>query len=362
VRSNKNVARQVAKEDAKEKEAHRFLLCVLPLRSLRFCAQLQRPTRFGLLRSAGLGIAPSLIPSVAVGPWSVRPCALGESWGALRKRGKPVRHLSTAVHRATTRWGSRLAVGALLSLGLCGCASFWDEVTSKDFSINTYFNPPNPLTVLKESTDGDQRAKALAALHEPKANGGTDQDQDFVVQVLCTAASSERQPWCRLKAIGSLGQFKDPRAVKGLEDAYYKASVFPQDTAHPIRVASITAMGNTKNPDAVPILVRLLRQKPVEGSEQEKRQNMDERIAAAHSLSNFNQYPATEALVAVAQSEKDIALRDCAYDSLKTITGKDLPNDPQAWAEFLHQNGEKDIVVEAQGPFGKIMTWFGSGN
>jgi HEAT repeat protein len=273
-----------------------------------------------------------------------------------------VRYKFNAIHRTAACWGGRLAVGALLSMGLCGCASFWDEVTSKDFSVSTMFESPNPLMVLKESTDGDQRAKALAALHEPKANGGSDQDQDFVVQVLATAASGERQPWCRLKAIGSLGQFKDPRAVKGLEDAYYKASVFPPDTAHPIRVASITALGNTKNPDAVPILVRLVRQKPVEGSEQEKRQNLDERIAAAHSLSNFNQYQATEALVTVAQSEKDIALRDCAYDSLKTITGKDLPHDPQAWAEFLHQNGEKDIVVEAQGPFGKIMTWFGAGN
>ncbi|HEY1860067.1 MAG TPA: HEAT repeat domain-containing protein [Gemmataceae bacterium] len=273
-----------------------------------------------------------------------------------------MRHQPKAVHRSAARWGRRFAAGALLSVGLCGCASLWDEVTSKDFSVSTMFNPPNPLMVLKESTDGDQRAKALAALHEPKQNGGTDQDQDFVVQVLTTAASSERQPWCRLKAIGSLGQFKDPRAVKGLEDAYYKAAVFPTDTAHNIRVASITALGNTKNPEAVPILVRLVRQKPVEGSEQEKRQNLDERIAAAHSLGNFSQYQATEALVAVVQSDKDIALRDCAYDSLKTITGKDLPPEPQAWADFLHQNGNKDIVVEAQGPFGKIMGWLGAGN
>jgi HEAT repeat protein len=280
----------------------------------------------------------------------------------MRERGKLVRHHPNSNHWTLARWGSRLAAGALLSLGLCGCASFWDEVTSKDFSVSTMFNPPNPLMVLKESTDGDQRAKALAALHEPKQNGGTDQDQDFVVQVLTTAASSERQPWCRLKAIGSLGQFKDPRAVKGLEDAYYKASVFPPDTAHNIRVASITALGNTKNPDAVPILVRLVRQKPVEGSEQEKRQNLDERIASAHALGNFSQYQATEALVAVVQSDKDIALRDCAYDSLKTITGKDFPPEPQVWAEFLHQNGNKDIVVEAQGPFGKIMGWFDAGN
>jgi HEAT repeat protein len=245
---------------------------------------------------------------------------------------------------------------------MCGCASLWDEVTSKDFSVSTFFNPPNPLMVLKESTDGDQRAKALSALREPKQNGGTDQEQDFVVGVLTTAASSERQPWCRLKAIASLGHFQDPRAVKGLEDAYYKAAVFPPDTAHSVRVQAITSLGNTKNPEAVPLLVRLVRQKPVEGTEQEKRQNLDERIAAAHALGNFNQYQAPEALVEVLQTDKDVALRDCAHDSLKTITGKDLPPDPQGWAEYLHQNGNKDIVVQEQGTFGKVLGWFGAGN
>jgi hypothetical protein len=47
---------------------------------------------------------------------------------------------------------------------------------------------------------------------------------------------------------------------------------------------------------------------------------------------------------------------------LKTITGNELPQDAAAWAEYLHQNGNKDIVVEAQSPFGKILGWFGAGN
>ena len=60
-----------------------------------------------------------------------------------------------------------------------GCASFWDDVTSRDFSFSGMFTKPNPLLVLRDSSDGDKRAKALAALHEPKQHGGSDAEQDY---------------------------------------------------------------------------------------------------------------------------------------------------------------------------------------
>jgi hypothetical protein len=264
--------------------------------------------------------------------------------------------------RGAWRWSVSVAGAALTGLGLCGCAGFWDEVTSNDFDPSEVFNRPNPLLVLKESTDGDKRAQALNTLHEPKQYGGTDQEQDFVVTLLVTAASNERQPLCRLKAINALGRFKDPRAVKGLEEAYYKAATFPTETAATIRCQAITAMGKTGNPDAVPLLVRFVGQKPVEGSEQEKRQNLDERIAAARALANFQQYQAPEALIVVLQMDKDVALRDCAYDSLKAITGKDLPPDAKAWEAFLHENAGKDVVEKEETPFEKVVGWFPFGN
>jgi hypothetical protein len=285
-----------------------------------------------------------------------------EAHEAVGERGKSVPRKSIPVAKWARRWSFGLTSVAVISLGLCGCAGFWDEVTSNDFDVSDFFNRPNPLLVLKESTDGDKRAQALSTLREPKQNGGTDQEQDFVLTLLVTAASNERQPLCRLKAINSLGHFKDPRAVKGLEDAYYKAVNFPTDTAATIRCQAITAMGETKNPEAVRLLVRFVGQKPVEGTEQEKRQNLDERIAAARALGNFQQYQATEALVVVLQRDKDVALRDCAHDSLKTITGKDLPADAKAWEAFLHENVGKDVVVKEETSFGKITGWFQFGN
>src|SRR5262249_42129046 len=131
-----------------------------------------------------------------------------------------------------------------LALGLCacGCANFWDDVTSRDFSWKGMFNKPNPLIVLRDSSDGDQRARALRALHEPKQYGGGDEDQDAIVKILTTAAATEKQPLCRLAAIQSLGHFKDPRALKGLTDAFYNAGTFSPETATVIRCQALTAM------------------------------------------------------------------------------------------------------------------------
>ena len=91
------------------------------------------------------------------------------------------RLLPATVDKPRRCWVRCLAGAALTSLGLSGCAGFWDDVTSKDFKVQAMFVTPNPLLVLRDSTDGDKRAKALRALTEPKQNGGSDEDQDAVV-------------------------------------------------------------------------------------------------------------------------------------------------------------------------------------
>src|SRR6202011_3617900 len=103
-----------------------------------------------------------------------------------------------------------------------GCGTFWDDVTRRDFSVNRFFSHPDPLVVLRDSQDADDRARALRALREPLRNGGDVRDQDVVVTVLTTAAMSDRQIVCRLAAISALRHFQDPRAVEGLKEAYYR--------------------------------------------------------------------------------------------------------------------------------------------
>jgi HEAT repeat protein len=204
------------------------------------------------------------------------------------------------------------------------------------------FTKPNPLLVLRDSSDGDKRAKALCALREPKQYGGSDGEQDTIVNILNTAAATEKQPLCRLAAIQSLGQFKDPRAVKGLTEAFYNASTFSPETTTIIRCEALTALGNTGNPAAVELLSRVAREPPAEGTDLEKQQTLDVRIAATRALGKFSHYQATEALVRVMQTERDVALRDRAYESLQAATGKKLPPDAKEWEQLLHQASYKE--------------------
>lgn len=253
-----------------------------------------------------------------------------------RRRAQSGCHLSGALPFASC------SLPFVFCLFVCGCASFWDDVTSRDFTWNSMFSKPNPLLVLRDSSDGDRRAKALGALHEPKQYGGSDTEQDAMVNILITAATTEKQPLCRLAAIQSLGHFKDPRAVKGLTDAFYNAGAFSSETSTVIRSQALTALGNTGNPAAVELLARVVREPPAEGTDVEKQQTLDVRIAAARALGRFSHYQATEALVRVMQNDRDIALRDRAHESLQAATGKKLPPDGKEWEQLLHQASYKE--------------------
>jgi len=233
-----------------------------------------------------------------------------------------------------------------LCLSSCGCAGFWDDVTSRDFSLNTFFNKPNPLVVLHDSTDGDQRARALKALREPRQYGGTDLEQNAVVKILVAAASTEKQPLCRLAAIQALGHFKDARAVEGLTAAFYNAGSFMPETAAMIRAQALTALGETRNPAAVELLARVVKEPPAEGPDADKQLSIDVRVAAARALANFSQTQATEALLHVLKTERDVAMRDCAHKSLQVATGKDLPEDDRQWEATLHPAGNQSVAVD----------------
>lgn len=257
-----------------------------------------------------------------------------------------------------------LAGAALLSASLSGCAGVWDDLTAKDKPFGTrikgLFVTKDPLVVLRDSHDGDERAKALRALKEPKQNGGTDQDQDFIVELLTKTATGDKQPLCRLAAIQKLGTFKDPRVPKALETAFYQVDDFSKtpDLATRIQCAALTAMGQTGNPEVVPFLVEKLREPPAERSDFAQQRN-DRCIAAARALGQFHDYQATEALARVLQDKKeDVALRDRAHESLQLATGKNLPQDYQAWDEFLHPKDDKALARQQDRRVINLAGWF----
>jgi len=288
---------------------------------------------------------------------------------------------ATGRRRQALRWAAfRLACLALL--GPAGCASFIDDVTSRDFEFRELFFKPNPFVVLRDSKDGDKRAKALRALHEPLQNGGTKEEQDEVVRILCTAAVSEHHVVARAAAIQALGRFKDPRAAEGLKAAYFSAGgyqvrdgsrlesvAFPPDQVTLLRCQALTSMGEVRNPAVIEHLITVLRQPPSRGSVQERQMVMDERIAAARSLGNYNYPEATAALVDILKREKDkvnperdVALHDQVHDSLVAATGKKLPADAQAWETALREEGGKNrgeaVAAKEQGGIYQLLNFF----
>jgi hypothetical protein len=261
------------------------------------------------------------------------------------------------VHAGATRFRGCPGLARLLLVAvmpwpfLAGCG-FWDDFRSRDYSIKSFFVHEDPLVVLGDKTsDGNKRARALGSLREPKQNGGTDQEQDVVVKVLVSAATNDPEAWCRIRAIESLGAFKDLRAIRGLEDAYYKADAFVPETRRDLRQHVLAAMGQTSNPEAINLLVNVLQEPPPEAattSAQDQQYYLDGRIAAATALQNFKQYRATEALALVLKSDKDTALRNEAHHSLEVATGKKLPAEFKAWDDLLHpaENPNRDAVAK----------------
>src|SRR5262249_8752579 len=145
----------------------------------------------------------------------------------------------------------------------------------REFKFKELWIKPDALQVLETSKDSDHRAKALRRLKEPKLNGGSDDDQDMVVQLLCMAANTEKHSICRLPAIQTMGKFKGPRVVEGfvhqkgeqvdgLVKAYYNApmSGTPPEAVHMLKCAALKSLGETGQPAAVPTLVLALKQPP----------------------------------------------------------------------------------------------------
>jgi HEAT repeat protein len=231
---------------------------------------------------------------------------------------------------------------------LSGCASFWDDITSRDFKFKDMFKPaPDPLWVIRNSKDGDKKSRALRSLKEPLQNGGTQQQQDVIVNLLVQSATSDTQPLCRLAAISSLQEFKDPRAAQALMDAYERASYFQRDrpeAMETIQEQALRALGVNGNPVAVDMLVRILKAPPGSGPSGDKLNDLSQRICAIRALAHFPQYQAAEALISVLRTEQDVALRDRATEALRKITGQDLPANAEAWSDFMRKSGKEALA------------------
>lgn len=210
-----------------------------------------------------------------------------------------------------------------------GCATMWDDVTSRDFHVKSLWERSDPMMVLQESTDGDARAKALRAVKEPRTNGGNDVEQDRLMEILAQSAISDPQPVVRLAAIQTLGRFSDPRAVQVLTGAYESAGQLPSEVSAGVQSAALAALGTSRQQAAIAVLVKAAtRPLPTEAIERELNQARDIRLAAVRALKNFEGSPeAASAMSRIVSEEKDVALVDRARETYAKVAGRELPAD-----------------------------------
>jgi HEAT repeat protein len=234
-----------------------------------------------------------------------------------------------------------------------GCAGFWDSVTSRDFRIKNVVVPPEPMAVLRESNDGDARAKAFRRLREPNRSGGSDKEQDEALQHLSYAATTDNRPLVKLAAIETLGRFSDPRAGSILMSAYHQSSSLPGDQAATVRGQALRAMGENRNPQTLALLMDAARSPAVEPAKSfdmtqarfesslptrnagpldlDPSALREMRIAAITSIGQFRDPMAIPMLIGLL-GEKDVAIRDRAHEALQLITKRtDIPPDAERW-------------------------------
>jgi hypothetical protein len=227
----------------------------------------------------------------------------------------------------------------------------------------------DPLTVLRTSPIGDDRARAMTRLAEPGPDRGADQDE--AVQLLTTAATSDPSPWVRLAAVDALGRFADPRAGQALVAAYAAAAGkpagpapspiqqagqrtpvftggadlrgpqgFPADQVSGLRVRILDGLAKHGQPAGLALLAEVATDREPQAGEDTFAHDLI-RQAAVRNLGAVKKPEAAVALAKVLRAEagRDVTVATLAHDGLKAVTGKDLPADPAKWDEVVQAGG-----------------------
>lgn len=253
---------------------------------------------------------------------------------------------------------------ACLLVGLPGCANFWDELLSseRDWRYITNINKPDPIVVIRDNdpskpnADGVRRAQALSQLREPLKNGGAAQDQETYLNILGTAATSDKEPLCRLAAIRSLGKFQDPRAARQLEDVFKQQKLpFTVGYNNMIRQEALVGLEQIHDPASLRLMIEVARQPgpPTKAENKDSSQTQDEKIVAIRALGKYHEQEAMDALAYVLKTEKNIALRHRAHQSLEESTDKHWPEPFEEWQKAdvrpLPKEGTATEIIHLMG-------------
>lgn len=246
------------------------------------------------------------------------------------------------------------------TIGLTGCASTWDTMTSRRFRdapFGTMFGSEDPMTVLRQNPDGDARARAMRNLKEPTV----EPDQTEAIEILAAAATTDPSPWVRVAAIDALGRFQDQRAVEHLAHAYHQAGAkptaqkpgilndrlglrgpqgFPSDQVANIRGRAVEALAKTGRPEAVGFLTEIASMPSTAFDDPMERNAVRQRAVAGLAKIRDKEAVAALAKILAAEEGKDVTLTNLAHGGLVELTGLKHPADAATWNEVVQTGFE----------------------
>ena len=109
------------------------------------------------------------------------------------------------------------------------------------------------------------------------------------------------------------------------------------------------SLADVGGPIALRRLVLVAKSTPANGNEGDKQETLDRRLTAVRGLAKFKDPEAAATLAYVLRTERDIAMRDRAHESLQICTGKRLPADSPQWAVYIPPATTQPTVQQISG-------------
>ena len=202
-------------------------------------------------------------------------------------------------------WAAAAAV--LLAAGCSGQAGTpWRE---------KFFPPSTAVQLVRiESDQADVRREGLQAV----AADASARRLPAVIKLFCVVARNDRDSMARAAAVQGLGRMEGEEVVATL------GYVATHDESPFVRADAAGSLGRQADPGAVAPLAQVL-----QGDRM-----ADVRVAAAESLRQFKDKAAARALLA-ALNDSSLAVSCKAWESLRYMTGQNMPRQVQPWEDFL---------------------------
>jgi len=236
-----------------------------------------------------------------------------------------------------------MTAGALLAGGCGGKNPSLDEWI-KSTVLPT---PTSAEVILVQSHLPDERREALQTI----AKDRKALKEESVIALFCLVAMTDADPLVRGAAVRGLAKMENQGVRIGGSDGGTETTLqklvsdYPgadsngdgkldvletlsyvavNDKDHHVRTDAVEALGRRVPPEGMPAVVEAL----------QKDTRSDVRIMAAEALRRFRDTDAARTLVATL-NDRDLAVGQKAWESLRYMTGQDLPRTPEAWTEYF---------------------------